>query len=258
MRVTIKELLEAGVHFGHRANRWNPKMKPYIFGVRNGIHIFDLQKTQKLLEQACSFVAKVVSEGEQVLFVGTKPQAQAIVEEEATRCHMPFVTSRWLGGTLTNFVTIQRSLARIDEIDKLLAEGSVERLPKKEVIRLEKEQARLIKNLRGLRKMRDLPGCLFVVDTGKEHIATKEAVRLGIPVVALVDTNGDPDNVSYIIPGNDDAIRSIRLVTSAIADACLEGIQARRQAVEWEGIPTAQPAPEVVLVGQKVVEEEEE
>jgi len=256
MRVTIKELLEAGVHFGHRANRWNPKIKPYIFGIRNGIHIFDLQKTQKLLEQACSFVAKVVSEGDQVLFVGTKPQAQAVVEDEATRCHMPFVTSRWLGGTLTNFTTLQRSLARIDEIDKLLAEGSVERLPKKEVIRLEKEQARLLKNLKGLRKMKELPGCLFVVDTTKEHIATKEAERLGIPVVGLVDTNGDPDSVTYVVPGNDDAIRSIRLVASAIADACLEGIQARRQAAEWEGVPAGQPAPEVVVVGQKVIDDE--
>lgn len=244
MSVSIRDLLEAGVHFGHQANRWNPKMRPYIFGVRNGIHIIDLQKTAKLLEDALKFVSKVTSEGEMVLFVGTKPQAQAIVEEEAQRCRMPYVTNRWLGGTLTNFVTIRKSLARIDEIDQLLAEGSVERLPKKEVARLEKEQARLLKNLKGLRQMQDLPGALFIVDTNKEHLAVREAERCGIPVVALVDTNCDPENVTYPIPGNDDAIRSIRLITSLIADACIEGARSRKVVTEWEA-----PAPEVVIRG---------
>lgn len=254
MTVTIKDLLEAGVHFGHQTNRWNPKMKPYIFGARNGIHIIDLQKTVRLFNEAINFLSRVATEGEAVLFVGTKPQAQAVIEEEAQRCRMPFVTNRWLGGTLTNFVTLRKSLDRIDEIDGLLAEGSVERLPKKEVVRLEKEQARLLKNLRGMRRMKSLPGALFVVDPNRERIAVREAVRCGIPVVALVDTNCDPDNVSYVIPGNDDAIRAIRLVASAAADACIEGGQVRKGAEEWAALPYAGGAagaggPEVIIRG---------
>lgn len=251
--VTIRDLLEAGVHFGHQKNRWNPKMKRYIFGVRNGIHIIDLQQTVKLLHEAVNFVSKIAAKGEMVLFVGTKPQAQAVIEEEAQRCRMPYVTNRWLGGTLTNFVTIRKSLDRIDEIDAQLAEGSVELLPKKEVARLEKEQARLLKNLKGLRQMKNLPGAVFLVDTARERIAVKEAVRCGIPVIALVDTNCDPEGVSYVIPGNDDAIRSIRLVASAIANACLEGLQSRKAATEWEAVPGAASgaAPEVVIRGSR-------
>jgi len=255
MPVTLKQLLEAGVHFGHQTNRWNPKMRPFIFGARNGIHIIDLQKTVRLFEEAMNFVSRVASDGEAVLFVGTKPQAQAVIEEEAQRCRMPYVTNRWLGGTLTNFVTLRKSLDRIDEIDALLAEGSVERLPKKEVVRLEKEQARLLKNLRGLRRMKGQPGAVFVVDPNRERIAVKEANRLGIPVVGLVDTNCDPDDITYVIPGNDDAIRSIRLVAAAVADACLEGHQVRRKgAAEWEpaaAVAGAKEAggPEVVIRG---------
>ena len=260
--VTIRDLLEAGVHFGHQTRRWNPKMRPYIFGARNGVHIIDLQKTVKLLADAINFLSRTAAQGDVVLFVGTKPQAQLVVEEEAKRVRMPYVTNRWLGGTLTNIVTLSRSLDRILEIDALLAEGSVEKLPKKEVVRLEKEQARMLKNLRGLRNLpkasgssiRQLPGALVVVDPGRERIAVREANRMGIPVVALVDTNCDPDNITYVIPGNDDAIRSIRLVVSALADACVEGAMARKGAgAEWESVQVGQieGGPEVVVRGAR-------
>jgi small subunit ribosomal protein S2 len=261
--ITLRDLLEAGVHFGHQTKRWNPKMKPFIFGARNGIHIVDLQKTVRLLNDALNFLSRTVAEGEVVLFVGTKPQAQLVVEEEAKRCRMPFVTNRWLGGTLTNMVTLSKSLERVNDIDALLAEGSVERLPKKEVVRLEKEQQRMLKNLRGLRTLpksahsanRALPGAMVVIDPNREKIAIREANRMGIPVVALVDTNCDPDNVSYVVPGNDDAIRSIRLVVSSFADACVEGGQVRRGGgIEWTEAVTAVRAPaeggpEVVIRG---------
>lgn len=252
--ITLRQLLEAGVHFGHQTNRWNPKMKNYIFGARNGIHIVDLQKTQKLLADALGFIQRVVADGDVVLFVGTKPQAQIVVEEEAKRCRMPFVTNRWLGGTLTNFVTLRKSLERISDIDAMLAEGSVERLQKKEVVRLEKEQGRMLKNLRGLRNLRSQPGAMVVVDPNRERIAIREANRVGIPVVALVDTNCDPDNVAYVVPGNDDAIRSIRLVVSSFAESCLEGGQVRRGGSgDWgEAVTGAAPAgegPEVVFRG---------
>lgn len=264
--ITLRDLLEAGVHFGHQVKRWNPKMKPFIFGARHGIHIIDLQKTVRLLNDALNFVSRTVADGDVVLFVGTKPQAQVVVEEEAKRCRMPYVTNRWLGGTLTNMVTISKSLERLNEIEALLAEGSVERLQKKEVVRLEKEQTRMLKNLRGLRNLpksphgtnRVLPGALVVIDTNREKNAVREANRMGIPVVALVDTNCDPDNVNYVIPGNDDAIRSIRLVVSAIADACIEGAQVRRGGqVEWtEGVTAVQPqaegsGPEVIIRGSR-------
>ena len=224
-QVTLRQLLEAGCHFGHRTKRWNPKMKPYIFGARNGIHIIDLQQTVKLLNTALNFITRTVSQGDTVLFVGTKPQAQIVIEEESSAVRMPYVTNRWLGGTLTNFVTLRKSLERVNEIDDLLAVGSVERLQKKEVVRLEKEQERMLKNLKGLRGMKSLPGAMVVIDPNREKIAIREANRLGIPVVALVDTNCDPDEVDYVIPGNDDAIRAVKLLSSKIADAVLEGRQ---------------------------------
>ena len=224
-QVTLRQLLEAGCHFGHRTKRWNPKMKPYIFGARNGIHIIDLQQTVKLLNTALNFITRTVSQGDTVLFVGTKPQAQIVIEEEASAVRMPYVTNRWLGGTLTNFVTLRKSLERVNEIDDLLAVGSVERLQKKEVVRLEKEQERMLKNLKGLRGMKSLPGAMVVIDPNREKIAIREANRLGIPVVALVDTNCDPENISYVIPANDDAIRSIRLMVSLFAQACADGAQ---------------------------------
>jgi len=255
--IKLRDLLEAGCHFGHRTQRWNPKMKPYIFGARNGIHIVDLQKTQRLLKDALNFLSRKVAEGETVLFVGTKPQAQLVVEEEAKRARMPYVTNRWLGGTLTNFITLRKSLERLNEIDALLAEGSVERLQKKEVVRLEKEQARMLKNLRGLRGLSGLPGAMVVVDSNRERIAIREANRAGIPVIALVDTNGDPDNIQYVVPGNDDAIRSIRLMIGAFADACLEAAALRHRGSDdgtWEtpAIPEG-PRPDVIFRGRGVV-----
>lgn len=251
--ITLRQLLEAGVHFGHRTKRWNPKMKQYIFGARNGIHIIDLQQTVKLMNDALAFLTRTVSEGDAVLFVGTKAQAALVVEDECKRCRMPYVTNRWLGGTLTNFVTLRKSLDRINDIDALLAEGSVDRLQKKEVVRLEKEQARMLKNLRGLRQLKGLPGAMVVIDPNREKIAIREANRVGIPVIALVDTNCDPDNISYIIPGNDDAIRAIRLMMGSFADSCVEGGQVRKSSPgEWDGVQagaSAGPGPEVVIRG---------
>jgi small subunit ribosomal protein S2 len=260
-KVSIRSLLEAGVHFGHRTNRWNPKMKQYIFGARNGIHIIDLQQTARLLNDALNFLSRTAAEGETVMFVGTKAQAQSVVEEEARRARMPYVTNRWLGGTLTNFVTLRKSLDRIDEIDKLLAEGSVERLQKKEVVRLEKEQTRMLKNLRGLRQLKSTPGAMVVFDPNREKIAIREANRIGIPVVALVDTNCDPDNVAYVIPGNDDAIRSIRLIMKSFTDACIEGAQHRKTGgQEWGSAPVGEDVkgPDVVFRGAHKDEDEGE
>ncbi len=238
--VTMRDLLEAGVHFGHQTSRWNPKMKPYIFGQRNGIHIINLQKTLTLFREAVSFVQRVVSRGDSVLFVGTKRQAQDVIMSEAKRARMPYVTQRWLGGMLTNFQTIRKSLERIDRIEKLLAEGSVERLPKKEVLILEKERNKLLKNLGGVREMKRLPGVVFVVDPRKEHICVNEARKLSIPVVGLADTNCDPDELDYLLPGNDDAIRAIRLFTAAVADACVEGYDMHKdQLVRGHEKPTA-------------------
>ncbi len=221
--VSIRQLLEAGVHFGHQTKRWNPKMKPYIFGARNGIYIIDLQKTVGLFRKAYSFVADIAAKGGSVLFVGTKKQAQDAISEEAIRCGQFFVNNRWLGGTLTNFRTIKHGIDRLKSIDQMEQEGIFERLPKKEVAGLLRERAKLQKNIGGIREMSRLPGVLFVVDPKKEQIAIHEACRLGIPVVALVDTNCDPTGVDFVVPGNDDAIRSIRLFASKIADACIEG-----------------------------------
>ena len=221
--ITMKQLLEAGVHFGHQTKRWNPKMKPYIFGARNGIYIIDLQKTVGLARGALRFVSDSVAKGGTVLFVGTKKQAQDAIREEATRSTMFHVTDRWLGGTLTNFKTVKQGIDRLKAIEKMAADGTYERLPKKEVASLEREREKLEKNLGGIKEMSRLPAAVFVIDTKKEHIAVHEANRLGIPVVAVVDTNCDPEGIDYVIPGNDDAIRSIRLFTGKIAEACLEG-----------------------------------
>jgi small subunit ribosomal protein S2 len=221
--ITMKQLLEAGVHFGHQTKRWNPKMKPYIFGARNGIYIIDLQKTVGLARQALRFVSDATGKGGSVLFVGTKKQAQDAIREEASRSGMYFVTNRWLGGTLTNFKTVKQGIERLKTIEKMAADGTYERLPKKEIASLEREREKLEKNLGGIKEMSRLPAAIFVIDTKKEHIAVHEANRLGIPVVAVVDTNCDPEGIDYVIPGNDDAIRSIRLFTGKIAEACLEG-----------------------------------
>ena len=223
--ISMKQLLEAGVHFGHQTRRWNPKMKEYIFTERNGIYIIDLQKTVKKAEEAYNFIRSVAEAGESILFVGTKKQAQESIEQEAKRCEMYFVNQRWLGGMLTNFKTIQTRIAKLRKIEKMEAEGDFALLPKKEVIKLKAEQEKLEKNLSGIKEMKRLPGAMFVVDPRKEHIAGLEARSLGIPVVAIVDTNCDPDEVDYAIPGNDDAIRAVKLIASKMADAVLEGRQ---------------------------------
>jgi len=221
--VTMKQLLEAGVHFGHQTRRWNPKMKKFIFTDRSGIYIIDLKKTAERIEKAYQLVVDRVSNGELVLFVGTKKQAKEAVTVETQRCGMPYVTERWLGGMLTNFQTVRRSLRRLEEIEKMGKDGSLEKFTKKEVLKLDKERKKLEKNLGGIREMTRIPGVVFVIDTKKEKIAVAEANRLDIPIVAILDTNSDPDLVQYPIPGNDDAIRSIRLICRIIADAVLEG-----------------------------------
>ncbi|GMT99853.1 hypothetical protein KH5H1_39730 [Corallococcus caeni] len=221
--ITMRQLLEAGVHFGHQTKRWNPKMKPYIFGARNGIYIIDLQKTVTMARSAFRFVADITARGGSVLFVGTKKQAQDVIQEEAARAGQFHVTSRWLGGTLTNFKTIKQGIDRLKTLEKMAEDGTFERLPKKEVAQLDREREKLEKNLGGVKDMAKLPRCVFIIDPKKEHIAIHEATRLGIPVIGLVDTNCDPDGIDFVIPGNDDAIRSIKLFTSKIADACLEG-----------------------------------
>ena len=222
--ITMKELLEAGVHFGHQTKRWNPKMKEYIFGERNGIYIIDLQKTLKLFKEASKFVTELCASGKTILFVGTKRQAQDAVAEEATRAGMPYINQRWLGGLLTNWVTVQKSVKRLQELDEMATDGRYELLTKKEVIKLERERKHLQANLAGIKTMKRLPDALFIVDSNNEAIAVKEARKLGIPVVAVVDTNCDPTVVDYVIPGNDDALRAIRLFTSKIADSAAEGV----------------------------------
>jgi small subunit ribosomal protein S2 len=231
----MKDLLEAGVHFGHQTKRWNPKMKPYIFGERNGIYIIDLGRTARLYKEAADFISNTAGQNGTVLFVGTKRQAQDAIAEEAQRCGMFFVNQRWLGGLLTNFATIQRSLARLRDLEAMSADGRYETLSKKEIARLEKERRKLAKNLDGIRGMNRLPDAVFVVDTKHEQIAVDEARKLKIPVVGVVDTNCDPDEVDYVIPGNDDALRSIRLFSAGIADAVLAG----------RGLAEAASAPEV-------------
>src|SRR6266851_3969015 len=221
----MKELLEAGVHFGHQTKRWNPKMKEYIFGERNGIYIIDLQKTLKMFKEASKFIAELSSQGRIILFVGTKRQAQDAVSEEATRAGSFYINQRWLGGLLTNWVTVQKSVKRLKELDEMATDGRYELLPKKEVIKLERERKHLQANLAGIKNMSRLPDAVFVIDSNKEQIAVREARKLGIPVVAVVDTNCDPSEVDYVIPGNDDALRAIRLFASKIADSVVEGSQ---------------------------------
>ena len=238
--ISMKQLLEAGVHFGHQTRRWNPKMKEYIFTERNGIYIIDLQKTVKKADEAYFFVRDVAMNGGNILFVGTKKQAQESIEQEALRCEMFFVNQRWLGGMLTNFKTIQTRIAMLRKIEKMEADGDFSLLPKKEVIKLKAEQEKLEKNLGGIKDMKKLPAAIFVVDPRKEHIAILEARALGIPVVAIVDTNCDPDEVDYPIPGNDDAIRAVKLIASKMADAVLEG----RQGEQMEDLAAESAAPD--------------
>jgi len=221
--INMKELLEAGVHFGHQTRRWNPKMKPYIFGARNGIHIIDLQKTVRLFKIAYEFIVRTVSEGYPVLFVGTKKQGHDAIVEESERCGMFFIVNRWLGGTLTNFQTIKKSIKRMKDIERMKEDGSINRYTKKEILKMEKELFKLERNLGGIKNMDELPGAIFVVDPKREKIAVKEGRKLGIPVIAIADSNCDPDEIDFILPGNDDAIRAIRLFCSKIADACIEG-----------------------------------
>lgn len=223
--ITMKELLEAGVHFGHQTKRWNPKMKPYIFGARNGIYIIDLQKTVRMFRNVYDFVVDSVANGESILFVGTKKQARESIYEEANRCEMFYVHNRWLGGMLTNFQTIKQSIDRLNYLNDIINDGSINLFPKKERLKLNKSRVKLDDTLGGIRSMNKLPGAIFVVDPKNEAIAVREGRRLGIPIIAIVDTNCDPDEIDYIIPGNDDAIRAIRLISSRIAEACIEGRQ---------------------------------
>ena len=246
--ITMKELLEAGVHFGHQTKRWNPKMKEYIFGERNGIYIIDLQKTLKLFKDASKFVTELCADGKSILFVGTKRQAQDAVAEEATRAGMPYINQRWLGGLLTNWVTVQKSVKRLQELDEMAVDGRYELLTKKEVIKLERERKHLQANLAGIKNMKRLPDALFIVDSNNEAIAVKEARKLGIPVVAVVDTNCDPTVVDYVIPGNDDALRAIRLFTSKIADSAAEGVNLVGDKAFQDQAPVAVAEPEAVVV----------
>jgi small subunit ribosomal protein S2 len=272
--LNMKELLEAGVHFGHQTKRWNPKMKQYIFGSRNGIHIIDLQKTVSLFDEIYNFLVRIVSEGYPVLFVGTKKQGHDAIIEESERCGMFYVVNRWLGGTLTNFQTIRKSIARLKELETMKSDGSISRYTKKEILKMEKELAKLGKNLGGIKDMDELPGAVFIVDPKREHIAVKEVKKIGIPVIAITDTNCDPDDIDYIIPGNDDAIRSIRLICSKIADACITGhnLAEEKLRADAETIKTKEAetdkydkpvsaegekkGPEVIIISKKEEDEE--
>lgn len=255
--ISMKQLLEAGVHFGHQTRRWNPKMKPYIFTERNGIYIIDLQKTVKKVEEAYEFVRKIAQNGGNVLFVGTKKQAQESVKEEAERSGQFYINQRWLGGTLTNFQTIQKRIARLKELEKMQEDGTFDVLPKKEVILLKKEMERLEKFLGGIKEMKKLPDALFVIDPRKERIAIAEARKLGIPIVAIVDTNCDPDEVDYVIPGNDDAIRAVKLLTGKMADAILEAKQGEQG--QDSGAKKAEPqATEAKETNEEVEEGQDE
>jgi small subunit ribosomal protein S2 len=246
--VTMKELLESGVHFGHQVKRWNPKMKKYIFGERNGIHIIDLQKTLKAIEDAYEFIRNVASTGAPILFVGTKKQAQDAIAEEAQKAGAFYVNNRWLGGMLTNFSTVRKSIERLKKIETMKEDGTYNMLTKKEVAQLEKERIKLEKNLSGIKDMTTLPGAMFVVDPKKEKIAIAEAKRLSIPVVAIVDTNCDPDDADYVIPGNDDAIRAIKLIASKMAEAVMQGRGALAKSVEEEA--------EQIQIEEKILQEE--
>jgi len=261
--ITMKELLEAGVHFGHETKRWDPKMKPYIFGARNGIYIIDLQKTVQLFKESYQFVRDVAARGEYILFVGTKKQAQETIYEQATRCGMFYVNHRWLGGMLTNFQTIKRSVDRLKQLEAMKNDAIYNLLPKKEVLELEKERNRLEKSLGGIKNMERLPGAIFVVDPKKERIAVREARKIGIPSIGIVDTNCSPEDVDYVIPGNDDAIRAIQLFSTKIADAVIEGKQLYEKQLQMEASreeketpPPGEPAGEIQV--EEVVKGEEE
>lgn len=256
--IQMKELLEAGVHFGHQTRRWNPKMRPYIFGSRNGIHIIDLQQTVKLYQKAHDFVADVCARGGKVLFVGTKRQAQEAVKEESGRSGMFAVTQRWMGGTLTNFQTIKKSIERLKSLETMFADGTISKFPKKEIVRMGREVEKLNLALGGIKDMNEPPSCAFIIDPKREHIAVMECRRLGIPVVAVVDTNCDPDLIDHIIPGNDDAIRAIKLFTTHIAEACIEGaaryVEVKPEVVESKEEKPAEerkPRPAKPKVGAK-------
>ncbi|MDH3345110.1 MAG: 30S ribosomal protein S2 [Desulfobacteraceae bacterium] len=250
--ITMKELLEAGVHFGHQTRRWNPKMKPYIFGARNGIYIIDLQKTVRMFRKVYDFVVDTVSNGKPLLFVGTKKQARDSVYEEANRCEMFYVHNRWLGGMLTNFQTIRKSIDRLNYLNTIVNDESINLFPKKERLKLKKERIKLDNNLGGIRTMNGLPGAIFVVDPKNEAIAVREGRRLGIPIIAIVDTNCNPDEIDYIIPGNDDAIRAIRLVTSRIADACIEGKDRLEEQKQAEADKDVEDVSEVAAVSAEL------
>ena len=254
--VTMKELLEAGVHFGHETKRWDPKMKPYIFGARNGIYIIDLQKTVQFFKEAYQFVRDVAARGDYVLFVGTKKQAQETISEQATRCGMFYVNHRWLGGMLTNFQTIKRSIDRLKKLEAMKSEEIYNLLPKKEVLELEKERSRLEKSLGGIKNMDRLPGAIFVVDPKKERIAVREARKIGVTSIGIVDTNCNPEEVDYVIPGNDDAIRAIQLFAAKMADAVIEGRQLyEKQLQAEEAKPETETAPPASSKGEIQVEE---
>ena len=257
-QVTMRQMLEAGLHFGHRTRRWNPKMKPYIYGPRNGIYIINLDKTMRQFRKAYNFVVDLVAEGGSVLFVGTKRQAQEIITQEAGRSGMYYVNHRWLGGMMTNFQTIKHSVDRLKKIETMQEDGTISRFPKKEILMMEKERVKLDRNIGGIKDMRTLPDVIFVVDPNKEEIAVSEANKLNIPVIALTDTNCDPDGIDYLIPGNDDAIRSIKLISSLIAEAVMEG-KGRREEENMEEMQVAmeQAAVEETPVDEGSVEEPE-
>ncbi len=257
MKISMKQLLEAGVHFGHQSKRWNPRMKKYIFGERNGIYIIDLQKTLRQFRESYQFIRSIVSRGETLLFVGTKKQAQEIILEESKRCEMYYVQHRWLGGMLTNFATIQKSIDRMKKMEEMKNNGTFESLTKKEVLKLEKKREKMEKILGGIRDMNKLPGVLFIVDPKRERIAINEANKLGIPVVAVVDTNCDPEGIDYVIPGNDDAIRSIKLITSKIADAVVEGRTEFLANAEIAGKKEQEEKPDDLKEEGKQVDEQE-
>ncbi len=243
-QVTMRDLLEAGVHFGHQTNRWDPKMRPYIFGERNGIHIVDLSQTVKMFADAYEFAAGVAGSGKSIIFVGTKKQAQDAILEQSERANQHYVINRWLGGMMTNFSTMRKSIEKLEELDKMSKDGSYAKYTKKEVLLFEREKARLENNVGGIRGLNGLPGALFVVDPHKEDIAIREANKLGIPTIAVCDTNCNPDRIDYPIPGNDDAIRAIRLFSSAIAEACLEGTKAASKQREESALEAAKEAEE--------------
>ena len=254
--ITMKELLEAGVHFGHQTKRWNPKMKPYIFGARNGIYIIDLQKTVRMFRTAYDFITDTVAEGKTVLFVGTKKQARDSIYEEANRSEMFYVHNRWLGGMLTNFHTIKQSIDRLNYLNNIKTDGSINLFPKKERLKLEKARIKLDNNLGGIREMTKLPGAIFIVDPKNEAIAIREGKRLSIPIVAVVDTNCDPEEIDYVIPGNDDAIRAIRLISSRIADACIKGRQLFEEKRQAEADKDLEEEPEIKTASMELKEGE--